>query len=256
VPRSAVALSVVIPAFNEARRIGPTLAAVRSWLESRAVPAEIIVVDDGSRDGTADRAREALAGFEGSRIIAVPENRGKGAAVRTGVLEARGDLILVSDADLSTPIEEVEKLRARIEEGADIVIGSRALLGADLQVRQRALRESMGKFFNRLVRGLVLKGVPDTQCGFKLFHREAARAVFSESRVCGFCFDVEILALASRQGLCVRQVPVVWRNSPHSRVRLIRSSLRMIADLVRLRRRIGRGCAIDADGPPTSPRAR
>ena len=254
--RSGAALSVVIPAFNEARRIGPTLAAVRAWLESRAVPAEIIVVDDGSRDGTADRAREALAGFEGSRIISVPENRGKGAAVRTGVLEARGDLILVSDADLSTPIEEVEKLRARIEEGADIVIGSRALPGADLQVRQRALRENMGKFFNRLVRGLVLKGVPDTQCGFKLFRREAARAVFSESRLCGFCFDVEILALASRRGLRVRQVPVVWRNSPHSRVRLIRSSLRMIADLVRLRRRIGRGCAIDPDGPPTSPPAR
>lgn len=251
-----IALSVVIPAFNEAPRIGPTLAAVKNWLESKGMPAEIIVVDDGSRDGTAERARAALSGFGESRILTLPENRGKGAAVRAGVLEARGELILISDADLSTPIAEIEKFLPLIEEGADIVIGSRAVPGADIQVRQKALREGMGKFFNRLVRGLVLKGVPDTQCGFKLFRREAARRLFSEARVCGFCFDVEVLALASRRGFRVRQVPVVWRNSPQSRVRLVRSSLRMIADLVRVRRRVGRGCVIGGDRPPTSPRAR
>jgi len=248
-----IALSVVIPAFNEARRIGPTLSAVRGWLEAKAVPAEIIVVDDGSRDGTAERARAPLSGFGESKVIILPENRGKGAAVRAGVLEARGDLILLSDADLSTPIVEIEKFLSLIDEGADIVIGSRAVPGADIQVRQKALREGMGKFFNRLVRRLVLKGVPDTQCGFKLFRREAARRLFSEARIRGFCFDVEILALASRRGFRVRQVPVVWRNSPQSRVRLIRSSLGMIADLIRVRRRVGRGCVIGEDRPPTSP---
>ncbi len=253
---AGVALSVVIPAFNEARRIGPTLAAVRSWIEAKGIQAEIIVVDDGSRDRTADKAREALSGFGRARIIEVPKNRGKGAAVRTGVLEAAGDLILISDADLSTPITEAEKFLPPIEAEADIVIGSRALSGADIQVRQRRLREGMGKFFNRLVRGLVLKGVPDTQCGFKLFRREAARAVFSEARICGFCFDVEALALAARQGFRVRQVPVVWRDSPPSRVRLVRSSLGMLADLIRIRRRLGRGCRIGEASPPTSPPSR
>jgi dolichyl-phosphate beta-glucosyltransferase len=251
-----IALSVIIPAFDEAERIGPALAAVRRYFESRAVPAEIIVVDDGSRDGTAARAEAALSGFAASRIIRLPGNLGKGEAVKAGVLEARGDLVLFSDADLSTPIEEIEKFLPLIEGGADVVIGSRALPGSDIQVRQRALREGMGKFFNRLVRGFVLKGIPDTQCGFKLFRRDAARAVFSEARIRGFCFDVEILALCVRRGYRIRQVPVVWRHSPPSRVRLVRSSLRMIVDLVRVRRRLGRGRANAAEAPPTSPQGR
>ena len=230
-------LSVVIPAFNEAERIGPALASIREYVGFKGFEAEIIVVDDGSRDGTAERAGAALDGFAASRIIRFPRNRGKGAAVKAGVLEARGDLILFSDADLSTPISEVEKLLPWIAGAADIVIGSRALPGADIQVRQRALRESMGKFFNRLVRILVLSGIPDTQCGFKLFRRDAARSVFAESRIRGFGFDVEILALCVRRGYRVRQVPVVWRNSPPSRVRIVRSSLGMIADLVRIRLR-------------------
>ena len=246
-----IALSVVIPAFEEARRIGPTLAAIRAYLEARALPAEIIVVDDGSRDGTAARAREALTGFPEARVIRLPENEGKGAAVRAGVLEARGDLVLFSDADLSTPISEADKFLPLIENGADVVIGSRAIPGADIRVRQGLVRETMGKFFNRLVRLVVLKGIPDTQCGFKLFRRDAARSVFGEAEVCGFCFDVEILALCVRRGLGVRQVPVVWLNSPPSKVLLIRSSLRMIADLLRIRLRLGR--VKTADRSPTSP---
>lgn len=251
-----IALSVVIPAFDEAERIGPTLAAVRDYFQSRAVQAEIIVVDDGSRDGTAVRAEAALSGFAASRIIRLPGNLGKGAAIRAGVLEARGDLVLFSDADLSTPIAEIGKFLPLIESGADVVIGSRALPGSDIQVRQRTLREGMGKFFNRLVRLLVLKGITDTQCGFKLFRRDAARAVFSEARIRGFGFDVEILALCARRGYRIRQVPVAWRNSPPSRVRLVRSSLGMIADLVRIRRRLGRARPAAEDAPPTSPRAR
>lgn len=235
-----IALSVVIPAFDEAERIGPTLAAVRNHFESGDVPAEIIVVDDGSRDGTAARAEAALAGFAESRIVVLPANRGKGAAVRAGVLASRGDLVLFTDADLSTPIEELERFLPLIDAGADVVIGSRALPGSDVRVRQRALREGMGKLFNRLVRLLVLPGIPDTQCGFKLFRREAARRVFSETRIRGFGFDVEILALCARRGYRVFQVPVAWVNSPPSRVRLVRSSLGMIADLVRIRLRLGR----------------
>ena len=251
-----VALSVVIPAFNEAERIGPTLAAVRAHLESKSVPAEIIVVDDGSRDGTAARAEAALSGFAAARIIRLPRNQGKGAAVKAGVLEARGDLVLFSDADLSTPISELEKFLPVIEGGADVVIGSRALPGSDIQVRQRALREGMGKFFNRLVRLLVLTGIPDTQCGFKLFRREAARAAFEEARIRGFGFDVEILALCARRGYRIKQVPVAWRNSPPSRVRLVRSSLGMISELVRIRRRLGRVRPNAMDAPPTSPPSR
>lgn len=248
-----ISLSVVIPAFDEAERIGPTLAAVRDYVERKGVEAEIIVVDDGSRDATAARAEAALSVFAAARIIRLPRNRGKGAAVKAGVLEARGDLILFSDADLSTPIEEIEKLLPLIEGGADVVIGSRALPGSDIRVRQRALREAMGKFFNRLVRCLVLTGIPDTQCGFKLFRRDAARAVFAESTTRGFGFDVEILALCLRRGYRVRQVPVAWRNSPPSRVRLVRSSLGMIADLVRIRRRLGRASLSAAGAAPTSP---
>jgi dolichyl-phosphate beta-glucosyltransferase len=248
-----IALSVVIPAFDEAERIGPTLAAVRAYLQAKALPAEIIVVDDGSRDGTSERAAAALAGFPAHRIIALPHNQGKGAAVKAGVLEASGDLVLFSDADLSTPIAELDKFNPLIEAGADVVIGSRAVPGADVQVRQRALRENMGKTFNRIVKLLVLKGVPDTQCGFKLFRREAARAVFSEARIRGFGFDVEVLVLCARDGFRVRQVPVVWRNSPPSRVRLLGSSLGMIADLVRIRRRLGRARLDAAASPPTSP---
>jgi len=250
-----IALSVVIPAFNEAGRIGRTLAAVRSYLVDLPFASEIIVVDDGSRDATAARAREALAGFAEARILVLPENRGKGAAVKAGVLEARGEMILFSDADLSTPIEELGKLLRPVREGADAAIGSRALPGADIRVRQKGLREGMGKTFNRLVRLLVLRGIPDTQCGFKLFRREPALDVFGETSTCGFCFDVEVLALCAKRGYRVEQVPVVWADSPPSRVRLLRSSAEMIADLFRIRR----GLRARGKGPatrPTSPRGR
>jgi dolichyl-phosphate beta-glucosyltransferase len=233
-----IALSVVIPAFNEEDRVGPTLAAILDHLSSRALAAEIIVVDDGSRDDTKAKAAAALEGFSEAKVIALPRNRGKGAAIKTGILEARGDLILFTDADLSTPIEELDRFLPLAAAGADIVIGSRALPGADIRVRQRRVREGMGKIFNRLVRIFVLKGIPDTQCGFKLFRREAARTVFEETRTCGFCFDVEALALGRLRGLRIEQIPVAWRDSPPSRVRLIRSSAEMIVDLIRIRRRL------------------
>ncbi|MGB4704912.1 MAG: dolichyl-phosphate beta-glucosyltransferase [Candidatus Saccharicenans sp.] len=230
-------LSIVIPAFNEEKRIGFTLFLIKDYLESRKIEAEVILVDDGSQDRTAEVAREVMADYPRFRLIQLPVNRGKGAAVRTGMLEASGELILFTDADLSTPIEEMEKLLPLAREGYQVVIGSRALPGSEIKKRQGWLRERMGKFFNLLVRLLVLRGFRDTQCGFKLFQREAARNVFSRLQTDGFAFDVEALVLALSAGYRVAEVPVVWINHPESRVRLFRSSLKMFCELLKIRQR-------------------
>jgi dolichyl-phosphate beta-glucosyltransferase len=232
----AVFLSVVIPAFNEEARLGETLRTIRAYLESRPESSEIIVVGDGCTDRTCDIAAEVLADRPGDRILRRAKNRGKGYSVREGVLAARGGLILFSDADLSTPIAEFEKLQARILADDDIVIGSRALPESDIQRRQNRFRELMGKSFNFSVRLFVLRGIRDTQCGFKLFRREAALAVFSLLRIEGFGFDVEALYIARRLGYRIGQVPVIWINSPQSKVRIVRSSAGMIGDLLRIKR--------------------
>jgi dolichyl-phosphate beta-glucosyltransferase len=231
----AIDLSVVIPAFNEEDRIGTSLKAVRAYLESRPYASEIIVVDDGCRDRTCEVAAASLSGRDADRILRRAENRGKGFSVAEGVMASRGRHVLFSDADLSTPIEEIERLRPWLEQGFDIVIGSRALPESDIRIRQNSLRESMGKIFNVFVRLLVLRGIKDTQCGFKLFRREAARDIFPLIRTRGFCFDVEALYLARRRGWRIAQVPVVWINSPRSQVRLFRSSVAMFLDLWRIR---------------------
>jgi dolichyl-phosphate beta-glucosyltransferase len=241
-------LSVVIPASNEERRIGPTLERVAAYLKSRPFGSEVIVVDDGSTDATAARAEEALRGFPRSRVLGRAENRGKGFSVREGVLAAEGDFILFLDADLSTPIEEIEKFWPVIRAGHDIVIGSRALPGSDVQVRQNRIRQLMGKTFNLFVRLFLIRGIPDTQCGFKLFGREAARAVFARLETRGFAFDVEALLLARRLGFRVAQVPVVWRNSPPSKVRLVGSSARMLAELWSIRNRFRKVLSSIRDG--------
>ncbi len=230
-------LSIVIPAYNEEKRIGFTLFLIKDYLESRKIEAEVILVDDGSQDRTAEVAREVMADYPRFQLIQLPVNRGKGAAVRTGMLEASGELILFTDADLSTPIEEIEKLLPLAREGYEVVIGSRALPGSEIKKRQGWLRERMGKFFNLLVRLLVLRGFRDTQCGFKLFRREAARNVFSRLHTDGFAFDVEALVLALSAGYRVAEVPVVWINHPESRVRLFRSSLKMFCELLKIRQR-------------------
>mgnify|MGYP005842856589 CR=1 FL=1 len=224
-----VFLSIVIPAYNEERRLGPTLARIRQYLASQSYAAEVIVVDNASHDRTGDVARAA-----GVEVILEPR-RGKGAAVRTGMLAARGEYVLFSDADLSTPIEEVEKLLAALEAGHDIAIASRALRESNLAVRQPWYRELVGRVGNLLVRLVAVRGIADTQCGFKLFPRELARRLFGAQRLTGIAFDMEVLFLVQRLGLSIAEVPVTWVDSPDTRIHRVRDSLDALKDLARIR---------------------
>ncbi|MFQ5503950.1 MAG: dolichyl-phosphate beta-glucosyltransferase [Planctomycetota bacterium] len=227
-------LSVVIPAYNEEARLGPTLSRIIQYLESATPAYEILVVDDGSSDRTVQVAEEAARDCSKLRVLQLGRNRGKGAAVRKGMLDARGAQVLFSDADLATPIEELQKLQKELSNGAAIAIGSRALAGSDIRVRQHPVRELMGRTFNVLVRLLTFPGIKDTQCGFKLFTREAARDLFARQSIDGFAFDVEILWLA-RDRYEIAQIPVVWRHVEESKVSLVRASSKMLLDLMALR---------------------
>ncbi|MGA2361501.1 MAG: dolichyl-phosphate beta-glucosyltransferase [Candidatus Aminicenantales bacterium] len=229
-------LSIVIPAYNEAKRLGPSLEKILGYLKTKPFASEVIVVDDGSRDKTAEVAGAVLEGRVPFRIVRSDTNHGKGYAVKAGVLASAGQVVLFTDADLSTPIEELDKFLSRLGEGFDIVIGSRALPGCDIRVRQAAPREALGKFFNRLVRLSVMKGCRDTQCGFKVFRRAAAMDLFSRLQTEGFSFDVELLLLARKAGYRIAEVPVVWCNSRPSRVRIVQGSWQMLKEIMRIRR--------------------
>ena len=230
-----VHLSVVIPAFEEVARIGQTLDRVRSYLDDQAFASEVVVVVDGGRDGTLALVRAAMNGWPALTVLASDANQGKGYSVRRGMLAACGRYLLFSDADLSTPIAEVERLIAALEAGADIAIGSRALAGSDVRVSQAWWRRSMGRVFNHIVRRVSVPGIRDTQCGFKCFRRDAARRLFALQRIRRFAFDVELLWLARRLGYRVAEVPVIWVNDPSSRVNPVTDSFWMLVDLARLR---------------------
>ena len=226
-------LSVIIPSFNEEKRLTSTLEQITAYLRKQRYASEVIVVDDGSRDRTIEVAEEKLTGFP-HRILKQGLNQGKGTAVKRGMLEAQGEFLLFTDADLSTPIEEAELLIARLEKGFDIAVGSRALPESRVQIHQNFLRESMGKIFNRIARLMSFKKIQDSQCGFKCFRREAARNLFQAQKLKGFSFDAEILYLAQKKGYRIAEVGVTWRNSPHSRVHILKDSLRMLWDVVRI----------------------
>jgi glycosyltransferase involved in cell wall biosynthesis len=229
-------LSIIIPAYNEERRIAPTLAQITAYLDRRHRAYELIVVDDGSRDRTRDQVAAVAAEHPQIRLLPMPRNAGKGAAVRAGVLASRGRTVLFSDADLSTPIEEVERLEAALGGGADVAIGSRAAPG-DVARRQPILRRIQGRAFHWIVRSLgfrALAAIRDTQCGFKLFRGPVARALFGELTLTGFAFDVELLERAHER-FRIAEVPVAWTHADGSKVRPGIDAARMLRDLVRIR---------------------
>ena len=232
------ALSVVIPAFNEENRLPRTLERIQQYFSARfdgLDVVEVLVVDDGSTDATARIAQDWAQRFPGWRLVSNLENRGKGYSVRHGMLVARGRIALFTDADLSSPIEECEKLLAAISRGNDFAIGSRALDRSLITVRQARYRELAGIIFNGFVR--ILTGLPfyDTQCGFKAFLREPSAIVFEQQRIEGFGFDPEILFLAKRHGLRGEEVAVRWAHDPATKVQVVRDSIRMFGDLLVIR---------------------
>lgn len=245
----APALSIVIPAYNEAQRLPGTLRAVAEYVAEHEAPVEVIVVDDGSDDATGAIAESFAACHAWLRVMALP-HRGKAAAVRAGVLSATGRIVLFSDADLSTPLRFADNLAVAIAGGADVAIGSREGLGAR-RIGEPAYRHVMGRVFNAVVRVLAVPGINDTQCGFKAFRRDVARDIFarvrlyadnravSGPRVTGF--DVEVLYLARAGGYRVVEVPVQWRHVAGSKVRPLRDAARMFADVARVRSNALRG---------------
>lgn len=230
-------LSIIIPAFNEELRLKNTLQKIYNYLKNKEFGYEIIVVDDGSVDSTSKTASLSLLGQTNKlKILKNNVNKGKGYSVKRGIMEAQGEYILFSDADLSTPIEELDKLLASIQPDADIAIGSRGAKGAQIKVHQPFYREYMGKFFNQLVKIFAVKGIKDTQCGFKLFKSKAAKSIAQKLKIDGFAFDVEMLYLAQKNGLRIKEIPVVWINSPTSKVNPLSDSLKMLFELMNIRK--------------------
>jgi dolichyl-phosphate beta-glucosyltransferase len=235
-------LSIVIPAYNEASRLGRTLDLIRHYASGKPFAVEVVVVDDGSSDATPSLVRERAQDWPALRLVVNERNRGKGFSVRRGVLEAEGELVLFTDADLSAPIEEADKLLAALQSSRAIAaIGSRALDRSLIRIRQPKWREYAGRAFNLLVR--LITGLPlrDTQCGLKLFRRAAVLPAFRAQRVTGFGFDPEVLFLIRRWGGEVVEVPVRWDNDPATKVRFFRDSLRMLVELGLLRWRAWTG---------------
>jgi dolichyl-phosphate beta-glucosyltransferase len=231
---NSILLSIIIPAYNEELRLGRTLPVLRDWLEKQETSWEVVLVDAGSGDRTVEVFHEHFSPEEG-RSFRNTNNRGKGCAIRRGIQEARGEVLLFSDADFSTPIEEFPKLFQCLQNGYDIAIGSRSLPDSNVEVHQAWYREGMGRIFNLLVQLIVLRGFIDTQCGFKCIQRERILPLLPLMAVDGFCFDVELLFLAKKAGLKIVEVPVTWVNDPVSKVHILKDSSQMFMDLLWIR---------------------
>ncbi|MCX7919589.1 MAG: glycosyltransferase family 2 protein [bacterium] len=232
----SVFLSIIIPAYNESARIRQTIEKIIAYLATKSYSSEVIVVDDGSSDGTQSVIHPFIQEYKTLKFIRYTPNRGKGYAVKTGMLEAKGKYCLFSDADLSTPIEELDRFLQIMEsENCHIVIGSRGLPTSQVLKHQPWFRERMGKIFNWFVQKLVFPGIKDTQCGFKLFRAEVIQPLFSRQTINRFSFDVELLYLARRLGYKIVEEPVRWVNSPATKVNPITDATRMLFDLFRIR---------------------
>lgn len=228
-------LSIVIPAFNEVGRLPGSLDRILAFLEAGGREFEVLVVDDGSTDGTAEVAETRLARIgDRGRVLRNPRNLGKGASVRHGMLAACGARVLFTDADLSAPIEELAKLERAIDAGAGVAIGSRAVDRHLVEERQPWARDLIGRAFNLVVQLSAVRGIRDTQCGFKLFRADVVRPIFGRTRIDRFGFDVEVLALAQRLDIPIAEVPVRWRNVLGSRVTMTQGA-RAFLDPLRVR---------------------
>lgn len=235
-------LSVVVPAYQEARRLPASLGRMATYFSQCPFPYEVLIVVEHGSDGTLELAAERMAKQANFQVIDNGPQRGKGYAVRSGILRARGEMVLYMDADLSVPLEEIPHFLAYLQNHAevDVLIGNRQHIASRIEQRQTPLRQRMGQIFNQVLQSLALLEVRDTQCGFKAFRREAARAIFSRQTIDGFAFDVEILLLARALGYRMADLPVRWINSPESKVRIVRDSLRMLVDTLRMRARVAR----------------
>ena len=237
-------VSIIIPAYNEARRLEASITALRSHLGSVPWSHEVILVIEKSTDGTLDLARQ-FAGGQGMDVVGHDVQRGKGHAVRAGMLRARGEIAFFMDADLSTPLVEMERFIARFSANppVDVLVGNRQHAQSEILTRQHFLRRKMGQTFNAILRAIAGIRLADTQCGFKAFRRKAREAIFPLQKLDGFAFDVEVLLLADRLGFAVGDMPVKWSNAAGSKVRIIRDSFRMLGDAIRVRRLVAKTIA-------------
>jgi glycosyltransferase involved in cell wall biosynthesis len=223
------AISLIIPAYNEEKRLPATLEKIMAFLQSEGADAEILIVDDGSIDNTAQVAREFSIRYPSISLISIP-HLGKGSAVKTGMLQAKGDLLLLVDADLSVPIDQVWKLLSSSNQENYIAIGSREAPGAE-RLREPFYRHALGVVYNFLIRHLLHLRIRDTQCGFKCFHNRIAKKLFSLQSLNGWAFDVEILYVAARMGCRIIEVPVTWQYDHDTRIKVARDSCAMLRDL-------------------------
>jgi dolichyl-phosphate beta-glucosyltransferase len=237
----AVEVTVLIPAFDEEKRIGRAVRESILLLEAEGARGEILVVDDGSGDATARIVEEVAASDPRVRLFRLPTNRGKGAAVRAGVFESRGEIVFVIDADLSTPLDTIGRALPHLRDGTDVVTGSRHCEGARVVERQGVVRRSLGKGFLAIARRVADPAATDITCGFKGFRRAAAVAIFRRTAIDGWAFDAETALIARRLNLVRREIPVEWTNDPDSRVRIRGAVLRSLRDLVRIGWRDARG---------------
>ena len=251
------AVSIVVPAYNEALRLPHSLVELSRYFASGGLgeSVEVLIVVEHGTDGTLELAREIVAEQANFRVIDNRVQRGKGYAVRSGMREARGAIVFYMDADLSVPLEEIDRFLAHFaaNPGVDVLLGSRQHAESRVERRQSLLRQTMGKTFNRILRTLSLIPFRDTQCGFKAFRQDAAREIFALQSIDGFAFDVEVILLAQALGYRVAELPVRWLNSPESKVHIVRDSLRMLLDAFTLRRRVGR--VMRSRQPKTQPAA-
>jgi len=251
-------LSIIVPAYNEARRLPQSIAALRDFFGASSWSSgsfEVLIVVEHSTDGTLELARQATAEQANFHILDNQVHRGKGCAIRSGVRQARGAIIFYMDADLSVPLEEIPAFLAHFQAnpGDDVLLGSRQHALSRIERRQNLLRQSMGKTFNRILRTLSLIPFRDTQCGFKAFRRAAAQEIFALQTIDGFAFDVEVILLAQALGYRIAELPVRWLNSPESKVHILRDSSRMLLDALTIRTRVCRTISAKRQAAPKAP---